>query len=104
MDLDRLHNRLIAAAKANAPSTNVPYAFERRIMERIKTTVRIDAWSWWSATLWRATPPCLAIMLLISAWTGWQFATSKPADPIVNLGAELETTIYAGLDATDGTW
>lgn len=104
MDLDQLHKRLIAAAKANTPSTDVPYAFERRIMERIRTTIRVDFWSVWSTILWRATAPCLGIMLLISIWTGWQIAKTSPADSIVNLNAELETTIYAGLDASDGIW
>ena len=75
MNLDDLHAKLIAAARAQAPSERVPFAFEKRI-----------------TALLRAAVPCVALMVLLSAWTLLSPAASSTS---TDLSQELENTVMA---------
>ena len=69
MNLAELERKLIAAARANPPSDRVPYAFEKRIMARLAARPMADDWELWARALWRAAAPCVAIMVLLGAWS-----------------------------------
>ena len=104
MNLAELERKLIAAARANPPSERVPYAFEKRIMARLAARPVADDWALWARALWRAAAPCVAIMLLLGAWSLLDPQGSTPAS---DLSQELENTLLAAVDqdqTTDSTW
>ncbi len=95
MDVDELQRKLIAAARAHQPSTAVPYAFERRISARIKSLAYVDQWALWAHALWRAAAPCIAVTVLLAAWS-LLTAPSKPNGG--DLSQEFENTVLAATD------
>jgi hypothetical protein len=104
MDLDKLQRKLIAVARAHAPGADVPYAFEKRIMARLSAHPALDHWALWARALWRAAAPCVAIMLLLGAWS--LFTPSAKA-PSGDLSQEIENTLLAAVDQdqlADSTW
>jgi hypothetical protein len=104
VNLPELTRKLVASARAHPPSDRVPYAFEKRIMARLTEPVTLDSWALWSHALWRAAAPCVAIMLLLSAWS--VFAPSHV--PATDLSQEIENTLLAAVDAdqppADSIW
>ena len=103
MNLAELHNKLIDAARANPPSDRVPYAFEKRIMARLATQPVVDDWAMWARALWRAAAPCVAIMLLLGAWSFF----ARSSAPASDLSQDLEQTLLAAADqdqSTDSAW
>jgi len=100
MNLDNLHNKLIAAARAAQPSNRVPYAFEKRIMARLASAAQIDLLGVWSNALWRAAVSCVVIMLLSGAWSFW----SEHRQNKVNFSQELETAVFASAGSADEVW
>lgn len=104
MNINSLHEKLIRAARSERPSDRVPYAFEKRIMARIKPEPMLDVLTLWARALWRATIPCVAVALLFCVW-----ATHTPeqstATQTVDLGSELETTLMASVSLdNDLSW
>lgn len=69
MDLEQIERALIAAARKDAPSQAVPYAFEKRVMARLRAGLAEDPWAFWSRALWRAAAPCVALTMLLGAWS-----------------------------------
>ena len=63
-----LERRLIAAARKDPPPSQVPLAFEKRIMARIGSSLPFSPWVLWCAPLWRAAISCVAITLLCGLW------------------------------------
>jgi hypothetical protein len=101
MNLDQIQRKLVAAARAHKPSERVPYAFEQRIMARVKALAVPDEWAQWARALWNAAAPCVAIMILLSAWS--LFAPANPPanpspPPPTDLAQALENTILAAVD------
>ena len=39
MNLPKLQEKLLAAARGNPPGDQVPYAFEQRVMARLRSTI-----------------------------------------------------------------
>lgn len=68
MKMDSVIEQLMRAARNNPPTDRVPYAFEKRIMARLKDTQPIDLTTWIASQLWRAVVPCFAVMILLGAW------------------------------------
>ena len=95
MILAQLERKLIAAARANPPSERVPYAFEKRILARLATRPVLDRWELWGRALWRAAAPCIAIMLVLGAWS--VFAPQHNTPP-GDLTQQLEQTLLAAVD------
>ncbi|MGO8930805.1 MAG: hypothetical protein ACLQU3_28430 [Limisphaerales bacterium] len=95
MNLSELQRKLVAAARANPPSERVPYAFEKRIMARFAARPVVDDWALWARALWRAATPCVAIMLLLGAWSLFTPPNSAPA---TDLSQQLEQTLLAAVD------
>ena len=94
MDLRQLEQKLFAVARANPPSDKVPYAFEQRILARINDLRLPDYGALWARALWRAAVPCLAVMLLLSAWSYFGTAANQPAS---DFSQEFERTVMAGV-------
>ena len=104
MNLAELERKLMAAARANPPSDRVPYAFEKRIMARLAARPMSDGWELWGRALWRAAAPCVAIMLLLGAWS---LFTPQASAPATDLSQALEQTLLAAVDQeqpADSAW
>jgi len=104
MNLAQLERKLIAAARANPPSSRVPYAFEKRIMAQLAARPALDDWALWGRALWRAAAPCVAIMLLLGAWSLFDLQGSTPTN---DLSQQLEQTLLASVDQdqpADSAW
>jgi hypothetical protein len=69
MNLESLHQKLIAAARANPPGDRVPYAFEKRIVARLKELPAFDVSAVWARALWRAAALCVVLTLLLGVWS-----------------------------------
>ncbi len=104
MNLAALERKLMAVARANPPSDGVPYSFEKRIMARLAARPLADGWELWGRALWRAAAPCVAIMLLLGAWS---LFTSRASAPATDLSQDLEQTLLAAVDQdqpADSAW
>jgi hypothetical protein len=102
MNLTDLQRKLLAAARSHSPSEEVPYAFQTRMAARLRGQIVADGWALWAGALWRATVPCVAIVILLSAWSF--FATPKPTQ--TDLSQEFENTVLAAANqqASDAIW
>ena len=100
MNLDDLQRRLIRVGRANSPSDRVPYGFERRMMARLEGHPVLDQWAFWAQALWRATAPCLAVVLLIAAWSLLSPITpnSNQAPQTIDVAQDLENTVFAAAE------
>jgi hypothetical protein len=92
MNLDNLQRKLIAAARARPPSDAVPYGFEGRIVALIKTSAAVDHWALWARALWRAAAPCIAVTLLLAAWS---LFTASRTPIAMDVSQDFENTILA---------
>lgn len=103
MNAEVLKKILIAAAHKNVPSDHVPPGFERRIMALISARPIHDLWAVWAKGLWYAVGPCVAIMLMFSAWAAFGPLHQKPS---VDLAQQLNNTLLAAVDQdnNDSTW
>ena len=104
MKLVNLHKQLIAVARANPPSDRVPPTFEKRIMALISASPIPDLWAVWAKGLWYAVGPCIAIMLMFSAWAA--FGPHQNQKTSVDLAQQLNNTLLAAVDQdnNDSTW
>ena len=100
MNLRELESKLLAAARRHPPSDQVPYAFERRIMARLAGGIPIEPWAVWTRVWWRAAAPCLAITLVLGAWS---FAAGGRIEH-PPLDSDIESTVYAALGTTAEPW
>ena len=104
MNLEHLQNKLLAAAKANPPADRVPLAFEKRVLAHLTTKSPVDLTTLWSRALWRATVPCLALMLVLTGLalfpTGSTNSTASVVTTTVtdDLPAVFEQTLLASSD------
>lgn len=107
MNLVQLQEKLILAARGNPPGDRVPYGFEQRILARLRGQPLPDVWALWARALWRAAAPCVAIMVLLAAWTA--MAPTQPPAPTAgnDLSQAIENTLLAATDQeppADLTW
>ncbi len=94
MNVEEFQRKLIAVARANPPSDRVPYAFEKRMLAHIAAAPAPDVWDLWARALWRAAAPCVAIMLLLSAWSFF----AEPKSPASDLSQAIDNTVVAAVD------
>jgi hypothetical protein len=103
MNLNDLHNRLIGAARKSPPSDATPYAFERRVMNRLATRWPETALDWWSVSLWRGAIACVAVTLLCGLWS--YKSHQAPVDVSGDFSQEFSSTVFASMDQTgEGNW
>jgi hypothetical protein len=110
MNLEHLNQKLLAAARRQAPDDRVPYAFEKRIMARLAAAPVPDGLVLWASALWRAAIPCVAIGLLLGLGSLWLPAerpaagagTAVAAAP-AELSQDFESTLLAAVDQPAAT-
>lgn len=101
MNLDQLQQKLMAAARVQPPSDRVPYAFEKRIVARLRVGATADLGAFWARALWRAAAPCVAISLALGAWTAFAPASNVSDEDIAQV---FEQTMLATVDHSEETW
>jgi hypothetical protein len=92
MNLAEFHKKLIAAAKANPPSDNVPFAFEKRIVALLARPA-MDYTALWARALWRGALGCMVIVFVVGALS--VLAPNRKTD---NLAQDFESTMLASAD------
>ena len=100
MNMDRLQDQLLRAARKNPPGDGVPYAFERRIMHRLGSRRPETVLDLWSGALWRGAIACMAVTLICGVWS--YSAHQRPSDPPGDFSQELSSTVFASMDQTGG--
>lgn len=100
---DDIYDRFIKAARRIPSDERVPYGFENRIMARLRERPSADPLTYWTLGLWRATVPCLALMLFTTAWAnfGLSDATSTQAESI---NTALQLTMTQPLMDLEDAW
>ena len=101
MNLDTLHNKLIAAARLQTPGDEVPYAFEKRIMARLAERAPGVPGESWIHSLWRAAACSAALALLVSLWT---LLPVRGKSSSADLSQDFEKTVFAMVDEVNETW
>jgi hypothetical protein len=96
MNLSHLQTKLIAAARSRPASDAVPFAFEKRIMARLRAQQSLDVCSLWAKALLRASAPCVVLMLLLSAWSLLSPAGGSSSG--TDLSQDFENTVLAAVD------
>lgn len=96
MDLEKLREKLLLAARHEPVSDQVPYAFEQRVMARLDTHRPVDLGALWAQALWRAAAVCVAVSLLLSFWS-----LSSAADSGT---VTLETAVMSAAEQLLNTW
>jgi len=100
MSLDALHQKLIAAARANPPSDSVPYAFEKRIMARLTELPVEDSRVLWGRALWRAAAACVGVSLLLGALS----FLSMDGGASSSQDQDFESTVFAAAQQLSDSW
>jgi hypothetical protein len=96
MNLEQLQTKLVAAARSHPPDDRVPYSFEKRIVARLTALPVVDTAAWWARALWRAAVPCVAVTLLLAAWSfASASADSSTKGNAENLAQQFEQTLLA---------
>jgi hypothetical protein len=101
MNPSKLSHKLVRVARAKPPGDAVPFAFEQRIMARIRQGKPTDAWAVWSAALWRAAFACLAISVLSGALTVWVGSRDAGQNEFAQ---EFESALVASESQFDEAW
>ena len=96
MHLEKLRQKLVRAARTEAPSETVPYAFEQRVMARLQAAPTPNGWMVWGPALWRAAVACVLITALSSVWSFWP---NSDADAVT-----LESTVFAAAEEPIDSW
>jgi hypothetical protein len=101
MKAEQLRQRLLAVGRSLPAACEVPYAFEKRIMARLRHAKPLDPWLFWNRILWRCAAPCVVLTLVIGVLAWWGPAEMQTSD---TLTADLESVVYAPLLATQEVW
>ena len=99
MNLEQLHDKLIAAARADVPGGEVPYAFEKRITALLVSRAAPDKMAYWVQGLWRAAVSCAAITLLLGAWAVMNPAAAPTAAD--DFSQNFQNTLLASVDPNE---
>jgi hypothetical protein len=99
MNLAELERKLIATARNNPPGDHVPYAFEKRILARLTERPPMDLSGHWARALWRAAASCVAVTMLLAAWS---FLSPAERNSSKDLSQQFENTLLAAVDQEGG--
>ncbi len=99
MNLDELHKKLIAAARADVPVDRVPYAFEKRVTALLASRVAPQALDAWVTGLWRAAVSCVGVAMLCGMVALFSSASSSASGD--DLSQNLDSALLASVDQTD---
>ncbi len=104
MNLDQLHNKVIAVARQSQPGDRVPYAFEKRVMARLMERPA-DTLAEWGAALWRAAFTCVLVVVLSGAWAMLSSSSSTSAHRAeADLSQDFDTAVFASVGSADDVW
>jgi hypothetical protein len=92
MNLNELHDKLIAVAKKNPAGDHVPYAFEKRIMNGLAPATAPNAWALWGGPLWKAAASCVAITILCGVWS---MVEQRPVESQESFSQAFEAAVLA---------
>ena len=98
MNLSELQEKLLATARQHPPADSVPFAFETRVLARLRTSSPEDSWALWGQALWRAALACLALAILLSGLSLWPGLLRSAG------GEELDTAVLAMADQLNDSW
>jgi hypothetical protein len=101
MNLADLHKNLISAARRNPPGDRVPYAFEQRVMARLKSVTPLDEWALWARALWCGAGICAVITLALCLTS---LIPGGEIDAVASFSQDLEQTILASPDEGNVAW
>ena len=102
MNIVELQRKLTAVARANPPGDRVPYAFEKRVMACLAARCALDRGAFWVRALWRGAAACVAILLLLSAWSFFIPASNSTG---ADLSQDFEDAVFAAVDQeSDYLW
>jgi hypothetical protein len=95
-----LERKLIGAARKHPPSERIPYAFEQRVMARLKSSDRRDEWEWWNRAFWVGASACAAVALATSIWS----FQPDDADAAGSFSHGFEQSLFAAADEVENAW
>jgi hypothetical protein len=107
MNIEQLYRKLIESARSRPADDRVPYAFEGRVMARLKDLPKVDLATLWGRHLWRAAVPFACVALAITLWTrGHEPAPPAPVHAEAHLTALDEVLLapIAELGLEEATW
>lgn len=101
MNLEKLQEKLTAAARTAKPDERVPYAFEKRVTALIAAHARPQNLDLWVRGLWRAAISCVAVAVICSAWV--LLSPTPSSSNSVDLSQSFENTLLASVDQNNTT-
>ncbi len=104
MNTEELRKKLLAAARANPPGDHVPLAFEKRILANLAAKPAVDIAAFWARALWRAAVPCVAVTVLLGAFSFMPISTTTNATNEEDLSLTFEETLLASTDQQEELW
>ena len=94
MNIESLLKQLFLNARQTVPSDRVPYAFEQRVMARIRELRPPDRLTIWTVGLWRAALSSVAVALVLvgaNAFAPYEVMDGSAVD-------QLEAAVVASAD------
>ena len=92
MNVNKLHAKLIAAARKHPPGEQVPYAFEKRILSRLSASPPPNIWALWCRPLWQAAISCVVITVVCGLWACRSHPNTDSAD---RFSQDFEAVVFA---------
>jgi hypothetical protein len=92
MNVNDLHDKLIAAARKNPPGEQVPYAFEKRILSHLSARPAPNVWTLWGRPLWQAALSCVAITVVCGLWA---YGNQASGDSAESFSQDFEAAVFA---------
>ncbi len=100
MNLDSLITRMLLSARSHAPSDQVPYAFEQRVMAQVRAFRPADRLALWTAGLWRAALSSVAVAAVLVGAN----ALAPDTGPDFSAADQLEAAVVASADPVAESW
>ena len=104
MNTEELRKKLLAAARANPPGDRVPLAFEKRILANLAAKPAADIAALWARALLRAAVPCVAVTVLLGAFSFMPTSTTTNTNNEEDLSQTFEQTLLASSDQQEELW
>ena len=104
MNTEELRKKLLAAARANSPGEHVPLAFEKRVLAHLTAKPALNITALWARALWRAAVPCVAVTVLLGAFSFMPTSTTTNSTNEEDLSQTFEQTLLASSDQQEELW
>jgi hypothetical protein len=104
MNTEELRKKLLAAARVHPPGDHVPLAFEKRVLANLAARPAVDIAALWARALWRAAIPCVALTVLLGAFSFMPTITPTNVTNEEDLSQTFEQSLLAASDQLEETW